>query len=277
MPRAGSSRRDKGSDSVLPESRIVNEQAAHRKSAVGTPRAAGRRPAAGTPREAGSRLAVGMLQAAAIRPLVGAPPAAEQKPQGTRGNAPGRIPPKDPAGGQRQPEELRPDPAPGPSAPAPKLSAPVDPEPPAPPYPEPRAAAAPEQPAPSETTPSTPRLEHVAAVEVVAARAASVWRSSGTLSASIEWARRGPSTRPPSSQAPEPLPDVLGSAQKVIEWLEAAVAAERAELNRDRATLVEERGWLEEVGRLLEVRIASARITHEGSMRAVAEEREAQE
>ncbi|XP_062202101.1 uncharacterized protein LOC133904658 [Phragmites australis] len=90
-------------------------------------------------------------------------------------------------------------------------------------------------------------------------------------------ARRGPSTWPPSSQAPEPLPDVLGSAREVIGWLEAAVAADRVELDRDHAALVKERGRLEEVGRVLEPRISSAHATHERSMRAVAKEREALE
>ena len=55
------------------------------------------------------------------------------------------------------------------------------------------------------------------------------------------------------------------------------MAVERGELERDRAALVEERGWLEEVGQLLEARIASARATHERAIRAVAEEREALE
>ncbi|XP_062182031.1 uncharacterized protein LOC133886299 [Phragmites australis] len=92
-----------------------------------------------------------------------------------------------------------------------------------------------------------------------------------------ERAHRGRSTHLPSSQAPEPLLDVLGSAREVIVRLEAAVAVERVELNRDCAALVEERGWLEEVGRLLEAWFALARATHERSMRAVAEEREALE
>ncbi|XP_062203759.1 putative disease resistance protein RGA1 [Phragmites australis] len=56
-----------------------------------------------------------------------------------------------------------------------------------------------------------------------------------------------------------------------------ATAGERAQLEADRAALVEERGCLEEVGLLLEAYIASARATHERAMRAVAEEREALE
>ncbi|XP_062181252.1 uncharacterized protein LOC133885536 [Phragmites australis] len=107
---------------------------------------------------------------------------------------PKSMPPKDPAGGQRQPEELRSAPVLGPSAPTPEPSALVDPEPQAPPCPEPRAAAAPEQPAPSEPAPSTLRAEQVAAVEVVAARAALMWQLSETPSASAEKACRGPST-----------------------------------------------------------------------------------
>ncbi|XP_062193493.1 vegetative cell wall protein gp1-like [Phragmites australis] len=108
---------------------------------------------------------------------------------------PKSTPPKDPAGGQRQPEEPRPALVPGPSMPAPEPSAPADPEPRAPPCPESRAAAAPERPTPSEPAPSTPRSERAVAVEVVAVRAAPVWQSSGTPSASVERDRRGPSTR----------------------------------------------------------------------------------
>ncbi|XP_062195223.1 uncharacterized protein LOC133898515 [Phragmites australis] len=187
------------------------------------------------------------------------------------------MPPKDPAGGQRKLEGPRSAPAPRPSAPAPGPSAPAGPEPRAPTSPGPRAEAAPEQPAPIEPAPSILRAERVATVEVVAARAAPVRQPSGTLSASTERAHRGPSPRPPSSQAPEPLPEVLGSAWEVIERLKVAVAAERAELDKERVALVEERGRLEEVGKLLEACIVSARATYEKSMRVVAEEREALE
>ena len=104
-----------------------------------------------------------------------------------------------------------------------------------------------------------------------------MWQQSGTPSASSERARRGPSARPPSNQAAEPLPDVLGSAREVIERLEAAMVGERAQLDANHATLVEERGRLEEVNRLLEARIASARANHEREKHTVAEEWEALE
>ncbi|XP_062188863.1 uncharacterized protein LOC133892158 [Phragmites australis] len=136
---------------------------------------------------------------------------------------PKSTPPKDAAGDQRRPEARRPAPAPEPSAPAPEPSAPAKPKPQALPYPELRAAAAPEQPAPAEPALSPPRAGQVATVRV-----APTWQQSGTPSASAERARRGLSARPSSSQAAERLPDVIGSAQKVIERLEAAVAGERA-------------------------------------------------
>ncbi|XP_062203794.1 predicted GPI-anchored protein 58 [Phragmites australis] len=56
----------------------------------------------------------------------------------------GGRPPKDPAGGQRQPEEPRQVPAPGPSTPIPEPSVPADPEPRGPASTEPRALAGPE-------------------------------------------------------------------------------------------------------------------------------------
>jgi hypothetical protein len=59
---------------------------------------------------------------------------------------------------------------------------------------------------------------------------------------------------------------VLGSAREVIGWLEVAVAAERAKLDKEHAALVEERGWLEEAQKLLETRIASARVSYKKSM-----------
>ena len=163
-------------------------------------------------------------------------------------------------------------PAPEPSALVPEPSAPAESELQALPCLEPRAAAAPEKPAPAEPAMSTSRVGQVAA-----ARAAPTWQPSRTPSASTEMAHRGPSARPSSSQAAEPLPDVLGSAREVIKRLEAAVAMKRGELERDRTTLIEERGRLEEVGQLLEGRIASARATHERAMCTVAEEREALE
>ncbi|XP_062208966.1 uncharacterized protein LOC133910667 [Phragmites australis] len=70
---------------------------------------------------------------------------------------------------------------------------------------------------------------------------------------------------------------MLESAREVIEWLEAAVAAERAELEKEHVALVDERGRLEEVCKLLETRMASARSAYEKSMREVALEREALE
>ncbi|XP_062217721.1 uncharacterized protein LOC133917919 [Phragmites australis] len=233
------------------------------------------------PPEAGSKAAAG---AGSQRPEGQNPPPKRRKAEpGPKPQGPGfKIPesrwlPKDPAGGQRQPEEPRPAPAPGPSAPIPELSVPKGPEPRALVSPELRAPVGPEQPASTEPTPSTPRTERVAAGEVVAIRAAPAQQPSGTPSTSAERARRGPSPRPPSSHAPEPLPEVLGSAREVIGRLEVAVAVERAELEKERIALVEERGRLEEVGKLLETRIASARASYERSMREVAEEREALE
>ena len=79
------------------------------------------------------------------------------------------------------------------------------------------------------------------------ARAALTWQQSRTPSTSIGRARRGPSARPSSNQAAEPLPDVLGSTREVIERLESAGAGERAQLEADRVALIEERGHLEEV------------------------------
>ncbi|XP_062230060.1 uncharacterized protein LOC133927628 [Phragmites australis] len=198
------------------------------------------------------------------------PKPAGRRPEETRGSVPGRTPPKDPAGNQRQPEEPRPAPIPGSSAPAdPKLRALASPEQ--------RAPAGPEQQAPTKPFPSPPRKERVAAGEVVTTRVAPARQPSGTPSASVERARKGPSPWPPFGQAPEPLPEVLGSAREVIGQLEVAVAAERAELDKERATLVDERGRLEEARKLLETRIASARTSYEKSMREVAEEWEALE
>ncbi|XP_062217636.1 uncharacterized protein LOC133917800 [Phragmites australis] len=184
---------------------------------------------------------------------------------GSRQQADGRDttdsmqPPKEPVGGQRQLEELRLAPALGPSTPVSEPSVPAGPEPRAPASPEPRAPAGPEQPALIEPTSSTPRTERVAAGEVVALRAMLAQQPSRTPSASAERARRGPSPRPPSGQAPEPLPEVLGSAREVIGRLEVAVAAERAELDKELTALVEEWRQLKE------------------SKRKVAEEREALE
>ncbi|XP_062227295.1 predicted GPI-anchored protein 58 [Phragmites australis] len=175
------------------------------------------------------------------------PPAEEEKADpGRKSQGPdfkipeSRWPPKDPVGDQRRPEAPRPAPAPEPSVPALEPSAPPELEPQALPCLEPRAVATPEQPAPAEPAPSSPRAEQAAAVEVVAARVATpAWRSSGTPSASAKRAHRGPSARPSYL---EPLPNVLGSAWEVIERLEAVVAAKRAELGRDRAALIEQRG-----------------------------------
>ncbi|XP_062232835.1 filament-like plant protein 2 [Phragmites australis] len=97
---------------------------------------------------------------------------------------------------------------------------------------------------------------------------------SGSPSASAERACTGPSPRPPSGLAPEPLLEVLESARQVIGRLEVAVVAKRAELKKECAALVDERGRLEEARKLLETRIASACTSYEKSMREVAEERE---
>ncbi|XP_062232867.1 uncharacterized protein LOC133930219 [Phragmites australis] len=187
-----------------------------------------------------------------------------------RYHRPKTTPPKDSAGGQNQPEQPRPAPVPGPSAPA-------DPEPRAPASSEPRALAGPEQRAPTAPAPSPPRKEQTAAGEVVATRAVSTRSLSGSPSAFAERARRGPIPQPPSGQAPEPLPEVLGSAREVIGRLEVVVVVERFELDKERATLVDERGRLEEARKLLETRIVSARVTHKKSMLEVAKEREALE
>ncbi|XP_062227296.1 predicted GPI-anchored protein 58 [Phragmites australis] len=93
-------------------------------------------------------------------------------------------------------------------------------------------------------------------------------------------AAAAPEQPTPFEPAPSiPRAEVVAArvAPEVIERLEAAIAAERSKVDRDRAALVEERGRLEEVGRLLEARIASARATPERSMRTVAEEQEALE
>ncbi|XP_062182042.1 uncharacterized protein LOC133886312 [Phragmites australis] len=183
-------------------------------------------------------------------------------PQPSSSSSPSPPPPKDPVGGQKQLEELRLAPVPGPSAPE---------------DPEPRAPAGPEQQAPTKPAQSPPRKERVAAGEVVAMRAVPERQLSGTLSASTERARRGPSPQPPSGQALERLSEVLGSAREVIGRLEVAVTAERAKLDKERAALVDERGWLEEAQKLLETHITSARASYEKSMREVAEEWEALE
>ncbi|XP_062217699.1 predicted GPI-anchored protein 58 [Phragmites australis] len=213
-------------------------------------RAAYSGPAAGTPRVAGSSHQAGGRGTAgsgAVAPgdKGKCPRAFVPQPSSLSSPWPPR-PPKDPAGDQMRPEVPSPALAFEPSAPTPEPSMPMELEPQGPPCPEPRAAAAPEQPAPSEPTLSSSRAEQAAVVEVVAARAAPTWQSSGTLSASAKRAQ-------------------------------AAVATERAELDRYRTALVEERGRLEEVGWLLEARITLARATHERSMCAVAEEREALE
>ncbi|XP_062194646.1 uncharacterized protein LOC133897835 [Phragmites australis] len=52
------------------------------------------------------------------------------------------------------------------------------------------------------------------------------------------------------------------------------MAVERAELEKERIALVEEMGRLEEAGKLLVTRIASARASYEKSIREVAEEQE---
>ncbi|XP_062230140.1 uncharacterized protein LOC133927748 [Phragmites australis] len=200
-----------------------------------------------------------------------AEPGPEPKPQGPdfriprsrwRYRRPKTMPPKDSVGGQKPPEQPRPAPSPRPSAPT---------------GPKQRAPAGPEQRAPADHASSPPRKERTAAGEVVVIRAVPVRSPSGSPSASAERARRGPSPQPSSGQAPEPLPEVLGSAQEVIWRLEAAVAAERSELGQERAALVDERDRLEEARKLLKTRIASARTVYEKSMREVAEEREALE
>ena len=100
-------------------------------------------------------------------------------------------------------------------------------------------------------------------------RAVPTWQQSGTPSTSAERARRGPSALPSSIRAAEPLPDVLGSAREVIERLEAAVAGEWAQLEADRAALIDERERLAEVGHLLEACIAAARAAHERERHAM--------
>ena len=70
---------------------------------------------------------------------------------------------------------------------------------------------------------------------------------------------------------------MLGSTQEVNGWLEASVAAEQAELEKELATIVDERGRLEEAQKLLETHVTSARTAYEKSMREVAKEREALE
>ncbi|XP_062185943.1 uncharacterized protein LOC133889435 [Phragmites australis] len=180
-----------------------------------------------------------------------------------RYRGPKTTPPKDPAGGRTSLEQPRPSPAPEPRAPAGFESR-------APTGSKSRASAGP---TPSPLTGE----EQPAAGEVVATRVALARPPSGSPSASTERARKGPSPRPSPGQAPEPLPEVLRSAQEVIRRLEAAVAAEWAELEKERVALVDERGRLEEVRKLLETRVATARSTYKRSMQELAVEREALE
>ncbi|XP_062224529.1 vegetative cell wall protein gp1-like [Phragmites australis] len=85
---------------------------------------------------------------------------------------PKTTPPKDSVGGQKQSEQLRPTPVPGPSVSVdPEPRAPASSKPRVPAGPEQKASARPEQRAPAEPAPSPPRKERAAAGEVVATRA----------------------------------------------------------------------------------------------------------
>ncbi|XP_062200213.1 uncharacterized protein LOC133902903 [Phragmites australis] len=136
-----------------------------------------------------------------------------------RYHGPKSTPPKDSVGGRTSPEQPRPPPVPESRAPTSFVPSPLTGE------------------------------EQPASGEVVTMRVALAWPPSGSPSASAERARRGPSSRPSPGQAPEPLPEVLGSAREVIRRLEAAIAAERAKLEEERAALelAVEREALEEV------------------------------
>ena len=70
---------------------------------------------------------------------------------------------------------------------------------------------------------------------------------------------------------------MLGSAREVIEWLEAAVAGEKTQLEADRAALVKERERLAEINCLSEARVTAARAVHENERRTIEAKREALE
>ncbi|XP_062195226.1 predicted GPI-anchored protein 58 [Phragmites australis] len=124
----------------------------------------------------------------------------------------------------------------------------------------------PEQPRPSPvhelraqagSAPSPPTgEEQPASGEAVVTRVALARPLLGSPSASAEKAPRGPSSRPSTGQALEPLPEVL----------EAAIAAKRAELKEERTALINERGRLEEDRKLLENRVATARTAYERTL-----------
>ncbi|XP_062184546.1 uncharacterized protein LOC133888355 [Phragmites australis] len=147
--------------------------------------------------------------------------------------------------------------------------------------------ASPEQPKPppgpelrgqAGSAPSIPTGEELpASGEAIATRVALARPSSGSLSASAEKTRRESSSRPSPGQAPEPLPGVLGSAGEVIGQLEAAIAAERAKLKEEHAALVDGRGRLEEARKLLQTRVAMARMAYERSLQELTTKREALE
>ncbi|KAF0921317.1 hypothetical protein E2562_003118 [Oryza meyeriana var. granulata] len=70
------------------------------------------------------------------------------------------------------------------------------------------------------------------------------------------------------------FPEVLETAQEIVERLEVAAAEERAELKREHSDRVEERGWLEATHKLLDVHVRAAdyhynwiyRITNKGNI-----------
>ncbi|KAF0908503.1 hypothetical protein E2562_025465 [Oryza meyeriana var. granulata] len=74
-----------------------------------------------------------------------------------------------------------------------------------------------------------------------------------------------PKDGPRGGRCREVFPDVLASAREVVEQLQAAATAERAELYGERYALAEERERLEEGCKLLEalVRVAKAVYDHD--------------
>ncbi|XP_062227353.1 uncharacterized protein LOC133925440 [Phragmites australis] len=88
-----------------------------------------------------------------------------------------------------------------------------------------------------------------------------------------EEARRGPNAQPPPSQPADPLPVVLESVREVIEWLDAAVAGEVAQLEAERAALATEKSQLTTHWRSFESRLLAACAANEDEQRAMEEAR----
>ncbi|XP_062213764.1 uncharacterized protein LOC133914753 [Phragmites australis] len=150
-----------------------------------------------------------------------------------RYRGPKTTPPKDPAGGQRQPEEPRPVPVPGPSAPVPR----------APASPELRAPAGLEQQTPTEPAPSPPRKEGSSPQPSSGQAPEPLPEVLGSAWVVIGWLELAVAVEKAEHVA---LVDERGRLEEARKLLETRVASAHASYEKSMREVVEERETLEE-------------------------------